>query len=127
MTLHRQFKLMAHPWKLVVQKLGVDAKIPPPPNDGSLFSVVRSPESLTVVSTHSNDEDPLLWRAMENAGPFPFSETGIVAAVAGPLADAGISIFVINSFETDFVLVQEQDLERTTAVLAKDNHVLIQL
>ena len=125
MTLHRQFKLMAHPWPLVVQKHDRQAPIPSPPEDDSLFCIVRSAESLTIVSTAQDESDALIWRALEIAGPFPFSETGIVAAVAAPLADAGISIFVINSYETDFVLIQDQDMQRAADVLATANHVLV--
>jgi hypothetical protein len=43
---------------------------------------------------------------------------GVLAAVAGPLADAGISLFVVSTHDTDYVLVKEASAERALAVLA---------
>ena len=45
-------------------------------------------------------------------------------AVAAPLAEAGVSIFAVNSYETEYVLVQEPDLERARAALEQVGHLL---
>ena len=52
------------------------------------------------------------WRCIAVQGPLPFWATGILASLAGPLAEARISIFALSTFDTDFVLVQESDLAR---------------
>ena len=85
-------------------------------------AVVRSADSVTLV--HETTADTPAWRAMEVAGSFAFSETGILAALAEPLAAAGVSLFAVNSFETDFVLVQEADLERAAAAVSAAGHSL---
>jgi uncharacterized protein len=123
MTLHRRLRLMTHPWRLAVERLPRPAALPLPAAEDGLYAAVRSAESLTVVRAARPGVEPV-WRALEIAGPFPFSETGVLSAVAGPLGEAGISIFAVNSYETEFVLVQEQDLDKARAALAKVGHQL---
>ncbi|HEX4873235.1 MAG TPA: ACT domain-containing protein [Nevskiaceae bacterium] len=122
MSLKRRLSLMIHPWRVVVERLPPTAAVPPA--EGPFWAAVRTPESLTLVRSQRRGDLQPVWRALEIAGPFAFSETGVLAAVAQPLAEAGVSIFAVNSFETDFVLVQEPDLERARAALAAIGHRL---
>lgn len=124
MSLRRRLRLMVHPWRLAVQRLPRDAAPPLPSSRDGLFALVRTQESLTVVREADETFDGAAWRALEVAGPFPFSETGVLAAVAAPLAEAGVSIFAVNSYETEYVLVQEPDLERARAALEQVGHLL---
>ena len=65
------------------------------------------------------------WRAFKVEGPLDFSLTGIVSSISAVLADNKISIFVVSTFDTDYILVQEKNLAKTKEVLG--NHfVLIQ-
>ncbi len=52
------------------------------------------------------------WRILKVNGPLDFSLTGILASIAGPLANAGISIFAISTFETDYVMVNDESRTR---------------
>jgi len=124
MTLHRRLRLMTHPWRLAVQRLPRDAALPLPSSQDGLFALVRTQESLTLVREAEKGFQGAIWRALEVAGPFPFSESGVLAAVAGPLAEVGVSIFAVNSYETEYVLVQEPDLERARAALEQVGHLL---
>jgi len=51
------------------------------------------------------------------AGPIPFSAVGVLAALVAPLAEAGISVFSVSTFDTDYLLVKAGDLDKTIAVL----------
>jgi hypothetical protein len=62
------------------------------------------------------------WRALKVAGPLDFSLTGILATLAAPLAAAKISLFSISTYDTDYVLVREADLERAKAALRIAGH-----
>jgi uncharacterized protein len=124
MTLRRRLRLMTHPWRLSVARLPRDAAAPLPASRDNLFALVRTQESLTVVREAEESGAEPVWRALEIAGPFPFSESGVLAAVAGPLAEAGVSIFAVNSYETEYVLVQEPDLERARQALEQVGHLL---
>ena len=84
-------------------------------------SVTRTAEELSIVcpeeavppDTRSEDG----WRALKVPGPIPFEQTGVLASIAGPLGAAGISLFAIATYDTDYVLVREPDLERALKVL----------
>jgi hypothetical protein len=56
------------------------------------------------------------------AGPLEFSLTGVLAAIAVPLADAGVSIFAISTFDTDYLLVKEDDVAKAMEALRAAGH-----
>jgi hypothetical protein len=87
-------------------------------------SITRTPEELSIVCAQEAvppdtevEED---WRALVLPGPIPFEATGVLAALATPLAEAGIPIFAISTFDTDYVLVSEKNLERALHILHAD-------
>jgi uncharacterized protein len=51
------------------------------------------------------------WRCLRIEGDLAFDEVGVVARIATPLADKGLSIFVMSTHDRDYVLVSENDLE----------------
>jgi hypothetical protein len=51
-----------------------------------------------------------------------FSLTGIVASLAAPLAEDSVSIFAVSTYDTDYLLVNEADLDRATAALERAGH-----
>ena len=59
-------------------------------------------------------------------GPFPFDMTGVLLQVLQPLAAAGIGIFAVSTFDTDYVLVKSHALEQATQVLVASGHTLIE-
>ena len=72
-------------------------------------SITRTPDELSIVCPEEavppddvTSEDG--WRALKVPGPIPFETTGVLAGIAAPLAAAGISIFAISTFDTDYVL-----------------------
>lgn len=65
------------------------------------------------------------WRGFKVEGPLDFALTGILARLAAPLAKAGISIFAISTFDTDYLLVRTGDLEAATSVLQRENTVRV--
>ncbi len=58
------------------------------------------------------------WRALEVAGPLVFGLTGILAGISSALAKAGVSIFAVSTYDTDYVLVKEEKLEKAAAALS---------
>lgn len=51
------------------------------------------------------------WRAFCVEGPLDFSLVGILSKKSAVLADAGIGIFAVSTYDTDYVLVKEPDFE----------------
>lgn len=62
------------------------------------------------------------WRAFVVAGPLDFSLTGILLSIAQPLADAGVGIFAVSTYDTDYILVKESALETALAALTACGH-----
>ena len=62
------------------------------------------------------------WRAFRVAGTLDFSLVGILAALSKTLADAGVGIFAISTFDTDYILTKAEDLDRALAALRVDGH-----
>ena len=111
-----------------VVRLDPDAPLPAWATKGSFWSVTRTDAELSIVCPQ--DDVPAAasaergWCALEVAGPLDFTLTGVVASLVSPLADAAIPIFVLSTFETDYLLVREPDLERATEALRAAGHTV---
>jgi len=62
------------------------------------------------------------WRALVVEGPLDMALTGILARLATPLAEAGVAIFALSTFDTDYVLVRAAALEAAGRALAAAGH-----
>ena len=94
-----------------------------------LVSVTRTGHEISVVcETRFVPAEVLAetgFRALEFQGPFAFELTGILASVLNPLAEAGIGIFALSTYNTDYVLVKLTDLPRVLLTLAKAGHRIL--
>jgi uncharacterized protein len=93
---------------------------------GEISSVTRTSEELSVVCAAAAvpGEVPAErgWRCLRVAGRQDLSLTGILASIASPLAAAGVSLFAIATYDTDYVLVREQSLARAIESLEAAGH-----
>lgn len=64
------------------------------------------------------------WRAMTVAGPLDFDLVGVLADLTTPLARSGVSVFVLSTFDTDHVLVRDEDVDRAVDALAAAGHMV---
>ena len=64
------------------------------------------------------------WRALEVDGPLDFSMTGVLAALSGALAQAGVSIFAVSTYDTDVLLVRAGQLRAAVDALRDAGHVV---
>jgi len=114
-------RLRVLPGRLAVCRLPAD--VPPPDwaTAGQLVSVTRTAGELSVVCPEEAVPAGVVheagFRALEVAGPLDFALTGIVAALAAPLAQAGVPIFVLSTYDTDYLLVREMSVEQACAAL----------
>jgi hypothetical protein len=95
---------------------------------GPLHAVVRTADELSVVCPDDAVPGSVRaergFRALQVAGPLDFGLTGVVAALAVPLAEAGVPIFAIATYDTDYVLVRgEQLADAVGALRAAGNRV----
>jgi hypothetical protein len=64
------------------------------------------------------------WRLLRVRGPIPFDVTGVAAAFTAPLAEAGISLFPIATWDTDYLLVKASLLDAAVATLRRAGHTV---
>ena len=85
------------------------------------FAVLRSAAELSLVCSSSVDVEAQKtsagWACLEVAGPLDFAMTGIIAAISTTLSAASVPVFVVSSFDTDYILVRNRDLDQAVAVL----------
>ena len=115
----------------VICKLPPDADLPAWAITSRIFSVTRTAEELSVVCPQAQVPAGVRsepgWRCFRVAGTMDFSEIGVLASLVAPLAAKDISVFALSTFDTDYVLVKEEDLERAKAVLCQAGHVFVSL
>ena len=61
-------------------------------------------------------------RLMQIEGKLAFAMTGVLSSLATPLAEAGISIFAVATYDTDYLLVRDEDLQEATKALEAAGH-----
>ena len=65
------------------------------------------------------------WRALKIAGPLDLTLVGIIAEISRILKDSNISIFSISTYETDYVMVKNRDLNKAVDSLKANGHEII--
>lgn len=88
---------------------------------GAFSSITRTPDELSIVcesiAAPSDVRAEHGWRALAVAGPLDFGLVGIMAGITGSLAAAGISVFVVSTYDTDYVLVRAARFDHAIAAL----------
>jgi hypothetical protein len=114
------------PGSYAVAKLEATERIPAWATGGVFFSVTRTPYELSIVCEAERVPPGTAaeagWRALAVQGPLDFGLTGILASIASPLAEARISVFALATYDTDYVLVREADLQRAVLALRRAGH-----
>jgi uncharacterized protein len=105
-----KFRLLTGPYAIVC--LAPHAAIPDWATKGDFTSITRSADELSIVCATDNvpkdiDSGPR-WICFKLEGPFPFSQTGVLLSFIEPLSNNAIPIFAISTYDTDYVLIQEE-------------------
>jgi hypothetical protein len=129
MTAGRSFKqlnLRTKSGTFAVTRLAANAQVPDWATLGSFSSVTRTDSELSIVCREENVPLEIASERGFNrlcvAGPLDFSMVGILASVLDPLAAAGIAVFVISTFDTDYLMVRARDFERCVQALLRAGH-----
>jgi hypothetical protein len=117
-----KLKLSVLPEKLSICRLDANSQIPDWVGRGSdFFSTTKTSDELSVVceekAVPKNIKAENDWRAFKIEGPLDFSLCGILVSLLVPLAKAKISVFTISTYDTDYILVKEDKLDKAIQVL----------
>ena len=123
-----ELKFRRLPGIYAIVRLNPDAAVPVWATKGDLTSITRSADELSVVCPADNlpkDIDPgPRWICLKLEGPFPFSQTGILLSFIEPLSRNAVPIFAISTYDTDYVLIQEEFAGLALDTLREAGHEL---
>jgi len=93
---------------------------------GSFLSITRTSDELSIVCCQEyipkNIKSEQGWRYFKVEGTLDFSLVGILSSLSGTLSRQGISIFAVSTYDTDYILVKELELDRAVEALRLDGH-----
>jgi hypothetical protein len=94
--------------------------------EGEFFTVSRAFDELSFVCPQESVPDGVRcnknWRCLKVEGPLPFNMTGVLASIMVPLANAKVPVFVFSTYDTDYIMVRDDDLETALRALAGEGH-----
>jgi uncharacterized protein len=115
------------PGPFAVVRLAPDAEVPAwALVSRTLSAVVRTAAELSILTDEGEVPPEQVaergYRAFRVRGPLPFDLVGIFASITQPLAEASVAIFALSTYDTDYVLVKERDLEAARRALEVAGH-----
>ena len=122
-----QLTLSILPGPFAICRLPADASTPAWAHAGAFTSITRTGDELSIVCPQAAVPAGVQveggWRCLKIEGPFSLQDAiGVVAALATPLAAAEIGIFIISTYDTDYLLLKDAHLARAIEVLAQAGH-----
>lgn len=120
--------------KLLKEKYGVcrldkTELIPEWAQNSDFFSITRTSDELSIVCSQDDIPNDIKcekdWKILKIEGPLDFSLIGILASISAALAKKGISIFAISTYDTDYILVKNNDIDNAIQSLIKENYEII--
>lgn len=110
-----------------IYRFNNDNNIPEWIKDSDFYSVTRTQDELSIICKQFDriTEEPTVnkdWRILKIQGPLDFSLVGIIAGISGILEKNKISIFTISTYDTDYILIKIQDLDKTIDSLKANGH-----
>ncbi|GAA1931873.1 hypothetical protein GCM10009737_37250 [Nocardioides lentus] len=120
--------LLAYPETLAVVRLGPGAEVPPWAEASSILSVTATATETSVVCAGRDVPRKIPAhrgrRAFAVQGPLDPAATGVLLALLGPLAEEGIGVLTISTYDTDWLLVEGDDVERAAEAWRRSGHTV---
>lgn len=122
------YALAQYPEQISVVRLGPGAEVPSWAESSSVFSITATAAETSLVCASrsvpkkARQQGP--FTAFEVAGPLDFALTGVLAALLVPLAEAGISVFTLSTFDTDWVLVAKDRADDAAEAWRRSGHTV---
>jgi len=121
-----RLELEMSPEQLAVVRLDANADVPGWAQRSTFRSLTRTQDELSVVCAEADVPARVVaergFCRLTVQGPLEFSLVGVLASLTAPLAEAGVSVFSISTFDTDHLLVRGADLDRARSALEAAGH-----
>lgn len=107
-------------------RLERDIPIPEWAENEGFCSITRTAEELSIVCPEENIPSGIIcekdWKCLKLEGPLDFSLIGILARISTLLAEEKISIFVISTYDTDYIMIKENDIRPAIEKLSANGY-----
>jgi len=107
--------------EFVIHRLGPEEPIPKAVLDSKFFWIAKTHEELSMVCESKilphKGEVSKGWSCIKVDVKLDFELTGIIAGLSSVLAKAAVSIFALSTFDTDYILVKSEQIEKAAEVL----------
>jgi hypothetical protein len=124
---HLKFRQLRGPFAII--RLAPDAPIPAWATSREFTSITRTADELSIVcpAGHVPKDVPSgpCWICLKLEGPFLFSQTGILLSFIQPLSGNGVPIFAVCTYDTDYILIQEEHMGGVVELLRQAGHELV--
>lgn len=111
-----------------IHRLNPQQPVPPDLFECPFFSISRTPEELSIVAPESaeikSDQVEPDWRGIKLIGPLHFGLVGVLADITAALAKAGISIFAVSTYDTDYVFIKSFDVDKALRTLEDSGYAI---
>lgn len=112
-----------------VCRLSNDEDIPTWAKGEEFVSITKTSDELSIVCPIENIPEGINceknWRILKILGPLDFALIGILSKISSILANEKISIFAISTFDTDYILVKEEDIDNATKALSTNGYNIV--
>ena len=127
----KKFVFDLFPSTLAIGRQHAKSPFPGWVKDSELIVLIRTPEEVCVICAESVVPKGIPaergMRALKIRGPLELSMVGVMASVSKTFADANIPIFTISTYDTDYFLIHDKDLDKALAALYKAGHTVVVL
>lgn len=118
-------KLKVHKEPQAVYRLNPDSALPAGLFDKPFCCVTKTESELSIVCAESSLDDDAIqvcepgWRLIEVEGPLDFGLVGVLRSITTPLAEAGISVFALSTYDTDYLMIKDAKLQSAIKALTR--------
>ncbi len=116
------------PGRLAICRLSPEAPLPAWAETGALVSATRTAHELSIVCPQDHVPKGIEcqrdWAAFEVQGPLDFDLVGVLASLSAALADAGVSLFALSTYDTDYLLVRGGQVAAARQALTAAGHAI---
>ncbi|MBU3214011.1 ACT domain-containing protein [Clostridium estertheticum] len=115
--------------KFAVCRLNKNESMPKWVEGSSFYSITKTSDELSIVCSQDsiprNIKCEKDWRILKVEGPLDFSLIGIISSISTILALKRISIFAVSTYDTDYILVKDKDIDNTILALSNERYEII--
>jgi len=115
--------------KYSIYQLSTKQEIPEEIISSEFYSITKTEDEISIVTNYNFDFKQIKssknWKGFKVDGTMDFSLVGIINDITKPLKDNGISVFVLSTYNTDYLFVKEENFDKTIEIFNYSENIRI--